>query len=82
MSSILPQNPWAVTPGLYFRTNGQIVNLSGPSHFWEKKDSNQGATPGGDSMKQSMECHAGNSDTAGEKSKARVNEHEHSSKGV
>lgn len=64
--SFLPQNPWAVSPGLYFRTDGQIINLSGPTHFWDKNDSGQGNTGAGNPKKGSTECQAGSTRPAEE----------------
>lgn len=64
--SFLPQNPWTVSPGFYFRTDGQIINLSDPAHFWDKNGFGQGDTGAGDPEKESMECQTRSTLPAGE----------------
>jgi hypothetical protein len=68
-NTILPQNPWTVESGLYLRTDGQVIHLSGPSHFWDKKhtivaqqgSSEKGGSASGDTKKESAECIVGSS---------------------
>ncbi|PSN62064.1 hypothetical protein BS50DRAFT_638644 [Corynespora cassiicola Philippines] len=33
--SILPQTPWSVPAGYYTRTDGSVIYIPGPSHFWD-----------------------------------------------
>lgn len=58
MSSILPQNPWAVDPGLYTRVDGSTLHLQGRNLFRANQPTpNGGSTSNTD--RASMKCHAG-----------------------
>lgn len=59
MSSILPQSPWAVSSGLYIRTDGEVIYLSGLSDFWNKEDTVDA------NDEASMKCEAGSSTVGG-----------------
>lgn len=67
MSSIMPQNPWAVQPGLYVRVDGTVVQLSGQTQFWATKSANQQETQKKSSGKESAECHVEGNSGAGER---------------